>query len=183
MNKNNTTAANLRSAFGGESMAHMRYLAWGADAKKQGFPHVARLFEAVAYAEQIHAHAHFQELKNITGDFLVPAMAGFGKGTVVEHLQWAKAGEDYEINEMYPAFAAVAELQGEKGALRAIRYALEAEKNHSELFGKAADLVADGQDFPDVPIVVCPVCGHTREGDAPERCPICGVPGERFARF
>lgn len=28
---------------------------------------------------------------------------------------------------------------------------------------------------------VCPVCGYVHEGDtAPEKCPQCGVPGERF---
>jgi len=180
---NNTTAANLRSAFGGESMAHMRYLVWGADAEKQGFANVARLFEAVAFAEQVHAQGHFQELRTVAGEFLVPAGAGFGMGSVLDHLTWAKHGEDYEVDEMYPAFQAVAELQGEKGALRAIRFALEAEKCHSELFGKAAAIVAEGDDFPDVTLQVCPVCGHTREGDAPEKCPVCGVPKARFQQF
>ena len=28
---------------------------------------------------------------------------------------------------------------------------------------------------------VCPVCGYVHEGDtAPEKCPLCGVPGEKF---
>ena len=28
---------------------------------------------------------------------------------------------------------------------------------------------------------VCPVCGYVYEGDAaPEKCPQCGVPGEKF---
>ena len=28
---------------------------------------------------------------------------------------------------------------------------------------------------------VCPVCGYVHEGDsAPEKCPICKVPGEKF---
>ena len=28
---------------------------------------------------------------------------------------------------------------------------------------------------------VCPVCGYVHEGEsAPEKCPICKVPGERF---
>lgn len=181
--KDNTTAANLRSAFGGESMAHMRYLAWGADSKRKGFPQVARLFEAVAYAEQVHAHAHFGELRTVHGDFLVPAMAGFGIGSVEENLTWAKAGEDYEVTEMYPSFQAVAVAQEEKGAQRTIRYALEAEKNHSELFGKAAAMVAAGSDYYDVAIQVCPVCGHTREGEAPDKCPICGAPKEKFVKF
>ena len=28
---------------------------------------------------------------------------------------------------------------------------------------------------------VCPVCGYVHEGDVPpEKCPLCGVPGEKF---
>ena len=46
------TASNLRSAFAGESQAHMRYLIFADKAKKEGFPNVARLFDAIAYAEQ-----------------------------------------------------------------------------------------------------------------------------------
>ena len=30
---------------------------------------------------------------------------------------------------------------------------------------------------------VCPVCGYVYEGDAaPEQCPVCKVPGERFTK-
>jgi rubrerythrin len=27
---------------------------------------------------------------------------------------------------------------------------------------------------------VCPVCGYTHKRSAPDRCPVCGTPGERF---
>ena len=28
---------------------------------------------------------------------------------------------------------------------------------------------------------VCPVCGYVHEGEsAPEKCPVCGVPGSKF---
>ena len=30
---------------------------------------------------------------------------------------------------------------------------------------------------------VCPVCGYVHEGDsAPEKCPLCGVPGSKFLK-
>src|SRR5689334_16351584 len=56
--KNAMTADFLRSAYGGESMAHMRYLIWGDAAEKDGYPNIARLFKAVAYAEWAHAKNH-----------------------------------------------------------------------------------------------------------------------------
>ena len=30
---------------------------------------------------------------------------------------------------------------------------------------------------------ICPVCGYTENRGAPEKCPVCGVPGERFIRI
>ena len=45
------TKANLEAAFAGESQAHMRYLAFAAAAEKEGWPNIARLFRAIAYAE------------------------------------------------------------------------------------------------------------------------------------
>lgn len=44
--KNAMTADFLRSAYGGESMAHMRYLIWGKMATEEGFPNIGKLFEA-----------------------------------------------------------------------------------------------------------------------------------------
>jgi rubrerythrin len=34
--------------------------------------------------------------------------------------------------------------------------------------------------MPAASVHVCPVCGNTVEGDVPDRCPVCNVPGERF---
>lgn len=53
------TAANLRSAFGGESQAHMRYIIWGDTAAKEGFKNIANLFKAISYAEQQKINSKF----------------------------------------------------------------------------------------------------------------------------
>ena len=57
------TKANLEAAFAGESQAHMRYLIFADKAEKEGFSNVARLFRAVARAEQAHATNHFRALQ------------------------------------------------------------------------------------------------------------------------
>ena len=44
---------------------------------------------------------------------------------------------DFEVDEMYAAYLAVAELQGEKGAKRSMTYAIEAEKIHADMYGDA----------------------------------------------
>ena len=73
--KNAMTADFLRSAYGGESMAHMRYLYWADEALEEGFPNIAKLFEAIAYAERVHASNHFKELNGDTADATVTAGA------------------------------------------------------------------------------------------------------------
>ena len=177
------TAGNLRSAFGGESMAHMRYKIWSDKAAKDGFPNVARLFRAVAAAEQAHATNHFKAMADVAGAFLVPAGGGFGLGSTSENLAGAIEGETFEINEMYPAYMAVAEAQGEKGAQKSMHYAISAEKIHAEMYTKAKRSVDASEDIELGPVQICDVCGYTVEGEAPDYCPICGAKREKFRVF
>ena len=115
------TKENLKAALAGESQAHIKYLAYSAQAAKAGKPNIARLFHAIAYAEQVHAMNHLKELGGI--------------GDTVANLQAAIDGESFEVDEMYAAFLAVAELQNERGAKRSMRYAVEAEKIHASRRG------------------------------------------------
>jgi len=177
------TAANLRSAFGGESMANIRYLIWGAKAAEDGFPNVGRLFTAVSRAEQVHAANHFEALKDQAGAFLVPSMAGFGLGGTSENLAGAVEGETFEIEEMYPTYLQDAKFQSEGQARKTFHYALEAEKIHARMFAEAKKAVEAGKDPSLGPIQICLVCGHTVEGDAPEKCPVCGVGRDKFQTF
>ncbi len=177
------TAENLRSAFGGESMAHMRYVIWADKAEKDGFPNVARLFRAVSFAERAHATGHFGAMKDVAGGFTVAAGGGFGLGTTSQNLQGAIDGETFEITEMYPAYLAVAEMQGEKAAQRSMSWAMAAEKIHAEMYTTAKKAVDAGRDVTIGPIQVCGLCGHTLEGDAPEKCPVCGAPRKHYKAF
>ncbi len=177
------TASNLRSAFGGESMAHMRYKAWADKAERDGFPNVARLFKAVSRAEQAHAHGHFRAMREVSGAFDVLAGGGFGLGTTSDNLAGAIEGEEFEIKEMYPAYLAVAKEQGEKAAIKSMEYAMAAEKIHAAMYTEAKQAVDDGHDFEVGTIQICSVCGHTLTGQAPERCPVCGAVHEKYIAF
>lgn len=181
--KNAMTADFLRSAYGGESMAHMRYIIWGDEAERDGYPNIARLFRAVAYAEWAHAKNHFNVLKDQVGDATVTAGAEFGNTNIVENLQGAIDGERHEVEQMYPVYLESAKFQDEKDAQRAFHYALEAEKIHVELFQKAQDSARQGKDIEADTIYICPVCGFTEIGDNVEKCPVCGVSKDRFKAF
>ncbi len=177
------TAENLRSAFGGESQAYQRYQVWAEKAGEDGFPGVATLFRAVAYAEQVHARNHFQALENAGGEFTVASGAAFGLDSTAENLARAIAGEKHEIEEMYPSFSLVAKDQQENEAVRAFHYAVEAEKTHADLFKDARKSVERGSDFEMDYVDVCEVCGYTVQDETPEYCPVCGEAGEDFRRF
>ncbi|MGQ9760210.1 MAG: rubrerythrin family protein, partial [Candidatus Methanomethylicaceae archaeon] len=152
------TEENLKAAFAGESQAYMKYSIFADVAEDYGYKNIARLFRAIAYAETAHAKNHLREL-------------GLIKDTR-ENLQTAIDGENYEVDEMYPAFKAVAELQKETGALRSMNYALQAEKIHSAMYSKAKQAAEEGRDAEIGIVQVCPICGYTVEGDAPEKCPV-----------
>ena len=163
------TKANLKDALAGESQASVKYLAFAAKAEKEGKPNIARLFEAISYAERVHATNHLQELGAI--------------GDTVANLQTAMDGENFEVEEMYAAYLAAAELQEEKGAKRSMTYAIEAEKIHSDMYGDALKKAKAGEDIDIDKVYICPICGFTHIGDPPDRCPVCNMKRERFKAF
>jgi rubrerythrin len=175
----------LLSAFGGESMAHMRYLIFADIAEREGFRNVARLFRAVAYAEQVHATNHYRALREFNEDAKVVAGAPIGPGSTSKNLDLAIKGEEFEVSEMYPVYLEIARHQGEREAELSFSYAYKAEQVHAQLYKEAKGYVDKGQDWPlDGKVWICPVCGYTYVGvEPPQKCPICGVPKERHVGF
>ncbi|MBM7866161.1 Rubrerythrin-2 [Heliobacterium gestii] len=181
--ENAMTADFLRSAYGGESMAHMRYTIWADVADKENMPNIGRLFRAIAYAEWAHARNHFHELREPKGDFTVPAGAVFGVGKTAENLIGARNGELHEIEQMYPVYLESARFQKEKGAERSFHYALEAEKIHARLFEEARKSAQQGLDLALGPVHICSICGHTVVEGLPDLCPICSAKKDQFHTF
>ncbi|NPV00570.1 MAG: rubrerythrin family protein [Brevinematales bacterium] len=164
------TKKSLGEAFAGESMAHMKYLNFSETAKKEGFANVARLFQAIAYAEQVHASNHAKNL-------------GYVNKTA-ENLDAAMGGENFEVEEMYPAYDAIAKLQKEDGAIKSIHYAIEAEKIHYDYYKQAKSHVEKGKDWEIGKVYICPICGYTHIGeDVPDECPVCQAKKDKFLAF
>ncbi len=159
------TQKNLADAFAGESQANRKYLAFAAKAEKEGMKQVAKLFRAAAEAETVHAHNHLR------------AMGGI-KSTA-ENIQAAVGGETYEFESMYPPMIEDAKAEGDKKAEQSFTYANEVEKIHAELFKKAAEKL---DKLEETDIYVCSVCGHTVEGEPPDKCPICNSPKSAFKK-
>jgi rubrerythrin len=163
------THDNLKAAFAGESQAHMKYTNFAERAEKEGRPNVSRLFHAAAYAERIHASNHLKVMGGIED--------------TAANLTAAIGGETFEVEEMYPAYKAVAEAQGETKALRMMDWALQAEVVHAALYKQAHKAVTEGKDLAAFDIWVCTACGFTMEGEPPDVCPVCGAKHDKFRKF
>ena len=163
------TEENVKAALAGESQAHVKYAAFAEKAAAEKLPNIARAFKANSYAEQVHATNYLKTLGAL--------------GTTKDNLEAAVGGESFEIEEMYPAYIVVAQAQGEKTAGIYLNAALAAEKVHAGMYKAAREAVAAGRDVEYKPIHVCGMCGFTMEGDAPDKCPVCGAPKDKFVAF
>ena len=160
------TVDNLQAAFAGESQANRKYTAFAKKAEAEGFPQIAKLFRAAGEAETVHALSHLRVLK--------------GVGKTDENLQAAIDGEGYEFQKMYPEFIAEAEKEGNKAAVISFKGAMAAEQIHYRLYSEALASFKAGKDLPQATYQVCQICGHTVAGGAPDKCPVCNAPKDKF---
>jgi rubrerythrin len=161
------TGKNLQDAFAGESQAHMKYMIFADQAEREGLANIARLFRAASYSEQMHATAHLRALG--------------GVNATSQNLAGALGGENFEIDEMYPAYISTAKEQDEKLAAISMDRAFQAEKVHSALYARANATAETKKDLDLATIFVCETCGFTIEGAAPAKCPVCN--STRFRKF
>lgn len=163
------TKENLEEAFAGESQASRKYTYFAEKADAEGNRQITRLFRAAAEAETIHARNHLRVMGEIK--------------TTKDNLEAAIGGENYEFTSMYPGFIEQANKESNQAASNSFDMANQVEQIHHRLFQAALKDLESGQALSDEPYYVCPVCGNTVEGSAPERCPICGTPGSRFKKI
>ncbi len=162
------TKSNLYEAFVGEAKAHIRLLAFARKAEEEGYSQIAKLFRAIATAEEVHAANHLRVL----GEAIVKSTE--------ENLLFSFEKET-TVNEVtYPQFITQAEDEGEREALSSFSYARDVEEGHARLYKKAMEhmLQDEVSDY-----YVCGVCGYTADGVLPEECPICGAMREEFRRI
>ena len=116
------TIQNLESAFAGESMAHIKYRYFAKLARATGDEATAKIFEATADQEVMHAFGHL--------DLLYPASTI----SPMRALEIAIEGETYEYTEMYPSFRKTAVEEGNSAAIQEIDGQIAESKEHAEQF-------------------------------------------------
>ena len=167
--KGTKTEQNLKDAFAGESQARNKYTYFASVAKKEGYEHIAAIFQETADNEKVHAKLHFKLLNGI--------------GTTADNLRAAAAGETDEYTDMYPRMAKEARDEG----FNDIAFMFEAigriEKRHQERYSALLAEVEAGTAFSATEKVSwkCRECGHVHEGTtAPVVCPVCKHPQAFF---
>lgn len=157
----------LKAAFAGESQANRKYAIFAQKAEAEGYKLAAKLFRAASDAEAIHAASHFR--------------VGMNVKSTAENLQAAIDGEHYEVNTMYPDFMKDAEAEGERPAMASFKKAWDVEKVHEALYkDMLANLSKEGEEYD---FYLCPICGHIEPRNAPDVCPICGAPKEKYIKY
>lgn len=163
--KENKTMANLMEAFAGESQANRKYLAYSRKAEKDGKLNAAKLFKAASDAETLHALKHFEVAGKV--------------GSTVDNLKDAVAGETHEYKDMYPDFVKLAEEEGNRAAVMSFTFAMKAEEVHARLYQEALENLDQTEE---IFYYLCPICGNI-EKFIPEKCSICGAPGNKFIKY
>ena len=163
------TDENLKAAFAGESQANRMYLAFAKKAEEEGLTQVAKLFKAAAEAETVHALNHLRVMGQVK--------------TTADNLGTSVSGETYEFKSMYPKMIEEAKAESNKKAVQSFDYANKVEQIHANLYQKALDALKNNKPIPAADIFVCPVCGNTFEGKAPDICPICFTPKDKFVKI
>jgi len=175
------TLKNLQAAYNGESNAHARYLAFAEKAETEGYQQVARLFQAAAQAEAIHAANHAAVIRKLGAKPEATIETPEVKSTR-ENLEEAINGESYERDTMYPEFIEQAKQKGNTEAVQTFTYAVQAETEHAKYYTQAKDNLEDWKDAKMV-FYVCPECGFTTNNLNFENCPECGTAKNLFGEI
>ena len=167
--KGTETEKNLWTAFAGESQARNKYTYFASKAKKEGYEHIAAIFEETANNEKEHAKMWFKLLDGI--------------GSTPENLKAAAEGENYEWTDMYDGFAKTARKEGFEAIAKLFEGVAAIEKHHEERYRKLLKNVEDKVVFSKDGDAIwqCRNCGHIVVGkEAPAVCPVCAHPQAYF---
>lgn len=121
---NSKTKKNLHTAMKGEAFAYVKYMLFAEQARKNGHPEIADLFENTAKTERFE---HFAEEAELAG--LI--------GTDEENLRNAIEGEKYESTTMYRDFADEARSFEDHAAAERFEEIRQDEAKHKAMFEAA----------------------------------------------
>jgi len=176
--QNSKTKENLMKAFAGESQARNRYIFAAEQAKKTKMQLLAEIFTFTANQEQAHAKVFYDHLtqlagQNVTVDGTYPIDIA---DNLLDLLHMAHHNEMEEFENVYPAFAQVAQEEGYPKIAAAFQMIAAIERGHAQRFQYLAKQIEKNELFVSVGenTWMCLNCGHMHVGkQAPDQCPVC----------
>lgn len=186
--KNTKTAENLMKAFAGESQARNRYTYYASVAKKENYVQISNIFTETAENEKEHAKIFYKFLVSELNGGMITIQADFpvALGDTKTNLLAAAEGEKEEWDELYPAFADVADEEGFGHIASIFREISKVEKHHEGRYRKLYNNLVSGQVFKKEDMVEwkCNNCGYVHKGQSgPDLCPACAHPQGYFEVF
>lgn len=179
--KGTRTEKNIKAALAGESIARNKYTYYAEQARREGRPEIAEMFERMAGNESIHAKIWFTNLYGAIGGNM-------------ENLRKSAAGEFEEWSNMYPEFARIAREEGFEHLAVLFERVADIEKNHEKQFMQAmvqlnrqekaeaaaqtrqAAVVEKEEPHKERPGYRCVFCGAVFESRL-DVCPVCEAIG------
>jgi len=167
--------------------AYFTYLAYAQEANSENYPNIAYLLISVGTSESIHAH-NFEKLLSDLGVEVEKARKPEIKlhgtnGNLKNAVHW----ELECIDEEYPRFIEKIKPENHEAAIRNIKYAWEAEKQHRDLLKKIQSstgvffrLLTKIIEKSPVTYLVCQTCGSTLIELPKDTCPICKGPVSEY---
>lgn len=183
------TLAALKLAHTREVNAQWHYLAFANGAKHEAHPDIARLFVAIAFAEEVHAANHRGQIERL-GDVATPQIESIVVRSTAENLARAIELERQEWTTVYRTLGDFARKECDYDALAAFNYARSAEGTHAAMFTRAleqleanttrphllASLFPVMEPAPTGPVaLVCRGCGSAFASRPGRSCPNCGT--------
>ena len=151
-------------------------------AQEEGFPTIANLFLAAAYAEDRHVEVQWEVLQSM-GATVMPEVEELPVRTTAENLELAYHAESDELAVVFMEFLATAIEEGFEDAARVLQWALEAKDSHAVVFRAVIDNLDNPSYLERFAVVyVCRLCGEVVTV-RPNRCPICDLPGASYTVF
>ncbi len=176
------TEQNLVASYMAESAAYSRYTYYAAQAEKEGYYPIAKVFTDTAANELRHGKVFFKFLEG--GQVAVDMTVDSGViGQTVDNLETAANEEQTEGVESYISAAKTADEEGFPEIAAHFRAIAEIEARHEKRFRKLIDQIKTNTVWKrDEPIEwQCMVCGYTYYGTEPPKvCPACDHPYQHY---
>lgn len=180
--KGTKTERNLVISYMAESAAYSRYTYYAAQAEKEQYFPIQKVFTETAANELRHGKVFFKFLEG--GSVEVPLSVDAGViGTTAENLATAAHEELVEGVELYTNAAKVADEEGFTEIADHFRAIAKIEDHHRRRFERYLKQVKDGTVWKrEKPIKwQCLVCGYEYVGtEPPTKCPACDHPYQHY---